>query len=32
MYGVRFQIEVQLFLKKKNAWLLPIFFLDSKSP
>ena len=29
MYGVLSQIEAQLSLK--NAWLLPIFFLDTKS-
>ena len=29
MYGVLSQIEAYLFLK--NAWLPPIFFLDTKS-
>ena len=29
MYGVHSQIEAELSLK--NAWLLPIFFLDTKS-
>ena len=29
MYGILSQIEALLFLK--NAWLPPIFFLDTKS-
>ena len=29
MYGVHFQIEA--YFSPKNAWLPPIFFLDTKS-
>ena len=31
MYGVSFQIKIEALLSLKNAWLPPIFFLDTKS-